>query len=62
MANGKLTIEEKARLYDERVEKEKRYARRQQARYTLMLKKAHEAGITVTDDEIDKYMKAKGWL
>jgi hypothetical protein len=32
-------------------------AKRASARYTLILKKAKEAGITVTDAEIEEYLK-----
>ena len=52
-----LTQEEKAERYD----RIKRAERRSWAKQALMLAKAKEAGITVTDAEIDEYMKQKGW-
>ena len=50
-----LTDKEKVARYDELKRKERRYW----AKQVLMLRKATEAGIKVTDAEIDAYVKSK---
>ena len=56
MAVKVLTDAEKVKRFDTARAKEKRYWIKQ----TLMLRKAVEKGITVSEEEIDLYLKSKG--
>lgn len=53
----KLSIEEKAKRWETYQAKFKEYAKRRQARLLLLAKKAQAAGIVVSDQEIDDYLK-----
>jgi ClpP class serine protease len=46
-------------LTEEEKEKRRKATRRRNARIRLMVQKATEQGITVTEEEIDAYMKEK---
>ena len=50
-----LTTEEKAKRFDVQQEKGRRYS----AKLQLLITKARATGITVTDAEVDKYIKER---
>lgn len=56
---GEIKTRKWSEMTDEQKEKAREASRRREAKRTLLCQKAEAAGITVSDDEVAKYLKEK---
>jgi hypothetical protein len=55
----RLTDEEKIAAYNKSVERSKKYSERSRVKNLLLARKAIEKGLSVSENEIDEYLKTK---